>query len=456
MLDKFIKIIEQYNWRHCTVLLALSGGVDSMVMADLFRKAKQYYARSPYGLAGFDFAIAHCNFHLRGADSDADADLVREWAALHQVACQVTDFDTTAIMADQGTNVQVTARHIRYEWFEQVRKELGYDCIATAHHQQDSVETLLINFFKGTGIAGLHGILPEKKRIIRPLLSFKKEAIIQYAETEHIAWREDKSNQKDDYLRNNIRHHLLPAIEQVFPNAVTNLYANTQRFAEVEILYEQSIAGYRKKLLQQQGSEYRIPLRRLMHCKPLGTIVYELLKPFGLSPAQLPDVLHMMHSISGHYIPLGDYRLIKDRHFFILTPHKEAESGHILIKEDTRTLSGKTFTVEIRPVAAIPDAGHIGPDELFVAADKLTFPLVLRPWREGDYLYPFGMGMKKKKVKKLLIDAKIPLHEKEDIWVLEQQKKIMWVCGLRSDERFKVPDGNTALLHLKFTKNKAI
>ncbi|MNU14843.1 tRNA(Ile)-lysidine synthase [compost metagenome] len=452
MLEQLINIIDRYNWRHSKIILALSGGLDSMAMASLFLQAKKYFVQSPYGLAGFDIAAAHCNFHLRAAASDADATLVQEWCMANEVQYYRKDFDTAAVIKAEGGNIQLVARQLRYDWFETLRKEINYDCIATAHHQQDSVETLLMNFFKGTGMAGLHGILPEQKRIIRPLLPFTKEQLKTYAEEINLEWREDASNEKDDYLRNKVRHHLLPKVQEIFPNAQQSLFDNTLRFAEAEELYRQSVERYRKALLMQSGKDWRIPLRKLIHCKPLATITYELLKPFGLTPAQVPDVLHMMHSISGHYIPMGDHRLIKDRNFFIITTQQAEESGHILIEEGQTKIQGAGFCIQAKYTNTLPVAAQIGPNDLYLNADELTFPLILRPWREGDYFYPFGMGMKKKKVKKILIDAKIPLHEKEHIWVLEDSKKVVWVCGMRSDERYKVRADAQKILHLSYCK----
>ncbi|WP_222165639.1 tRNA lysidine(34) synthetase TilS [Edaphocola aurantiacus] len=452
MLEQLINIIDRYNWRHSKIILAVSGGLDSMAMASLFVQAKKYFAQSPYGLAGFDIAVAHCNFHLRAAASDADAALVQEWCTVHAVQYYGKDFDTTAVIEAEGGNIQLVARQLRYDWFETLRKEINYDCIATAHHQQDSVETLLMNFFKGTGMAGLHGILPEQKCIIRPLLPFTKEQLKTYAEEISLEWREDASNEKDDYLRNKVRHHLLPQVQEIFPNAQQSLFDNTLRFAEAEELYRQGVERYRKSLLMQSGKDWRIPLRKLVHCKPLATITYELLKPLGLTPAQVPDVLHMMHSISGHYIPMGNYRLIKDRNFFIITARKTEDSGHILIEEGQQQIQGPGFDIQIKSVNELPVATQIGPNDLYLNADQLTFPLILRPWKEGDYFYPFGMGMKKKKVKKILIDAKVPLHEKEHIWVLEDSKKVVWVCGMRSDERYKVRAGAQKIIHLSYCK----
>lgn len=452
LFQSFTANLEQQEWRYAKVILAVSGGSDSMCMAQLFAAAKQYFAKSPYGPAGFDFVIAHCNFQLRGQDSAEDAELVKKWATLNEVPYYQNTFDTAGIVAEEG-NVQLVARRLRYEWFEALRKELSFDYIATAHHQLDSVETLLMNFFKGTGIEGLHGILPAKGRIIRPLLTFNKTELAAYAGQEKIDWREDASNQKTDYLRNKVRLELLPAIENIFPNAVHSIYQNSLRFGEVEQLYKQSIQRYRKKLLEQRGKDLYIPLRKLIHCQPLATIVYELLKPFGLGPNQLPDALQLMNSDSGRYINFEHYRLLKDRNFFIITPITADHSENILIETPGMLIEREQFTLQSKRVHELPKPAQIGASDAYIDARLLSFPLLLRPWRMGDYLYPIGMGMKKKKIKKLLIDLKIPQHEKEQVWVIESNKKIVWVCGIRSDERFKVGPATKDILHLHFQKS---
>lgn len=452
LFHSFTANLEQQEWRYAKVILAVSGGIDSICMAQLFAAAKHYFSKSPYGPAGFDFVIAHCNFQLRGQDSEKDAGLVKEWASLNDVPYYQNTFDTAGIVAEAG-NVQIVARRLRYEWFETLRKELNFDYIATAHHQQDSVETMLMNFFKGTGIEGLHGILPEKGRIIRPLLTFNKTELLAYAEQENISWREDISNQKTDYLRNKVRLDLLPAIENIFPNAVHLIYQNSLRFGEIEQLYKQSIQGYRKKLVEQRGKDLYIPLRKLIHCQPLATIVYELLKPFGLGPNQLKDALQLIDSDSGRYINFEQYRLLKDRNFFIITPIEADHSENILVEDQVAHIQKEQFSFKSKRVTEMPKPAQIAASEAYIDASSLTFPLLLRPWRMGDYLYPIGMGMKKKKVKKLLIDLKIPQHEKEQVWVLESNKKIVWVCGIRSDERFKVNPATKDILHLHFQKS---
>lgn len=449
MLERdFYDTLLKYNWRHCKIIVAVSGGVDSMVLLALMHKAKAYFSHSPQGLAGFDFVAAHCNFQLRGPDSDADAQMVADFCHQNNIPLHNIAFETQKIIEEQGGNVQIVARKLRYDWFETLRNQLGYDCIATAHHRQDSVETLLMNFFTGTGIAGLHGILPEQKRIIRPLLSTSKEALRAFAEEQGIQWREDASNQKTDYLRNKLRLSLIPAIESVFPQAVQHLYQNTLRFGEVEQLYRQSIERYRKKLLEKRGKDLYIPLRKLIHCRPLATITYELLRPYGLSSQQLKEALQLIHSDSGRYINMGQHRLIKNRDFFIITEQAEQNSTHILIEPHTRQVTCAHFHLHISETDSLPRPAHISSNDAYIEKRLLQYPLILRPWKEGDYCYPFGMGMKKKKVKKMLIDLKMPIHEKEKVWVIESNKKIVWLCGIRADERFRVRPQSKEIVHL--------
>lgn len=449
VLKNFLAQVAKYQWRHCKVLIAVSGGVDSMVLAALFAEAKAYFQKRPEGLAGFDIAVAHCNFQLRGQASDADAEQVKSWCEKNEIPFHQKRFETQKQIEAEGGSIQIVARKQRYDWFEELRKELKFDCIATAHHKEDSVETLLMNFFSGTGIAGLHGILPEKKRIIRPILPFTKAEIIQYAGATKTPWREDASNQKLDYLRNKIRLELIPQIEAVFPQAQDALYENAIRFGEVEQLYSQGIASYRKKLLEKRGNDFYIPLRKLIHCQPLATILYELLQPFGLRSSQLQEALQLIHSDSGKYITFGENRLLRDRNFLIITALETKKSDHILVEKIGDKVCFGKQELRSKMVNKLPSPSQIGLQEAFLDFNKLTFPLTLRPWREGDYFYPFGMGGKKKKVKKVLIDLKMPLHEKENVWVLENQKKIVWICGIRIDVRFALSNKTKEVVHLQ-------
>jgi tRNA(Ile)-lysidine synthase len=427
---RLLNILEHRQWHSKKIIVAVSGGADSMVLASLLLEL------------GMTIAIAHCNFGLRQEESDGDEALVKAWADSRKIPLYVRRFDTRKQLEEHGGNLQETARELRYEWFEELRKETGFDLVATAHHSQDSVETMLINFFKGTGIAGMHGILPQQGSIIRPLLAFTKEELVQYAKTNNIPWREDSSNLKDDYTRNAIRHQLLPVIEKIFPGSLGNLAGNTIRFAETEQLYSQAIEGYRKKLLLQRNKDWYIPLLRLRHVVPLATVLWELVRPFGFSPAQAKEVLHLLDAETGKYIASRDYRIIRNRNFLIITPQQAIQSTHILIEEGEGGVAAPGFSLNARSIAYTPAEmdriKNLGKHEICVDAKQLKFPLVLRPWKTGDYFYPLGMNRKKKKVSRFLIEQKTPLHEKENVWVLESNQKIVWVVGMRPDERFKV------------------
>ncbi len=432
MLQAFQNIIQQNQLGRKKFLLAVSGGVDSMALTDLF-------ARS-----GLNCIVAHCNYHLRNEDSNADEQCVSDYCSHHNIPFFVQHFPIRK-QADRPVNIQNEARILRYEWFEKLRQEQNCHLIVTAHHRDDTVETLLMNFFKGTGMAGLHGISMLKQYLFRPLIKFEKSAIYQYAASQKIPWREDLTNQQNDYTRNQIRNHLLPEIKKVFPHISNSLWGNIERFTEAGLLYEEAIGQYRKKLLQVRGSDIYIPIRRLKHCKPLSTILYELLRPYGFHSHQLRNALELLDAETGKYIQSVSHRLIRNRDFLIITSQKTTESGHLLIEREQLSFEGKHvvrtahFTLEFSLAEAPENTGKFpDQDSAWLDLDALAFPVVLRPRKTADYFYPLGMPKKKKKISRFLTDRKLPLHEKEKIWILESQKRIAWVIGLRVDERFKI------------------
>ncbi len=437
------EVLQKSDWLDKKIVVAVSGGLDSMVLADILRQLDVH------------IIIAHCNFGLRGAESEGDEAFVRNWADKHQLVCHVQHFDTPAILAREGGNLQEVARNLRYEWFETLRADSTFDLIATAHHAGDSVETLLINLLKGTGISGLHGILPRQGNIIRPILALNREDIQRWAKEQQLSWREDSSNAKDNYTRNAIRHHLLPAMEQILPGSVENLRKSTERFREAELLYQESIERYRKKLLEQRRSDWYIPLRKLQHCRPLSTILWELLKPFGFSPHQLPDIQQLMHTESGRYVASESYRVIRHREFLVITALATAASTHVLVTDGQCTVDADDFSLQIKKGewedSLLNKVKTSGKTSAFIDMARLAFPLTIRPWKTGDYFYPMGMGMKKKKVSRFLIGEKLGIHEKEKVWVLESKGKIVWLIGQRIDERFKLRSSTRQ--YVQFTLN---
>jgi len=403
--------------------------------------------------SGIAFGVAHCNFGLRGAESDMDEALVRDWCLQNGIQCHATRFDTKQRSAEWKKGTQETARILRYEWFESLRAEFGYVRVATAHHANDNVETLLINLFRGTGIQGLHGIRHDNDTIIRPLLFATRPMIAEYAAAGNIMYREDASNSSDDYLRNAVRHHLIPAAENLFPNAVVNVNESITRFAGAEQLYNKAIEAERKSLVEQRGRDHYIAIRKLRHRQPLSTIVYELLQPYGFAPAQLPHLLSLLTAETGKFVASPTHRVIRNRDFLIITTLATTETDFIQVDAAPAVVQAGihtySFSLADKPAEIATDT-----DKAYIDLKAVTFPLLLRKWRIGDYFYPLGMGMKKKKVSRLLIDARVPLHEKEHIWVLECNKRIVWVSGMRLDERFKIKPSTDKVLVVKMEPPK--
>lgn len=462
LLNQFITNIAKQNLfqKNDYLLLAVSGGADSVALCELCFQA------------GFTFEIAHCNFQLRGEESDRDEEFVRTLGEKYGTRVFVKKFDTKGYAEEKRISIQVAARELRYSWFEQLLSNLQPSTLniqlasfnrhfsswlLTAHHANDNIETLLMNFFKGTGIKGLQGILPKQGKIIRPLLFAKREEIEVFNKENNLDFVEDSSNLSDKYTRNFFRHQLIPSIEKVFPQAEDNLIRNTERFADVEVLYQQSISLHKRKLLEQKGNEIHIPVLKLLKSKPLKTIIYEIIKEYGFTAHQTDEVINLLKSESGKYISSGTHKIIKNRAWLIISPVNTLEANHILINENDKEVTFEAGKIKLKipnQEVRINEPGREGViskinEMATLDAAKITFPILLRKWKQGDYFYPLGM-QKKKKLSRFFIDQKISITDKEKIWVLESNKRIIWIIGKRIDDRFKITDKTKKMLTIAF------
>jgi tRNA(Ile)-lysidine synthase len=416
------------------LLLAVSGGVDSVVLTDLCRKA------------GYLFEIAHVNFKLRGEESELDECFVKGIADHYAVPIHIKNFDTAEYAAQHKVSVQVAARELRYKWFaELLNNDLKY--IVTAHHADDNIETVLMNFFRGTGISGLRGMLSKHDHIVRPLLFASKKDILEYAKEKRLSWREDKSNASDKYSRNYFRNAVIPMVYKIFPDAESNLANNISRFAEIDELYAQAVDAQKKKLVEIKGSEVHIPILKLKKTSPLNTILFEIIKDFGFTSHQLNDVLHLLDGEQNSFVQSHDYRIIKNRNWLIIAPRENDKASNIVIDADAHEVLFSHGILKIEKGTS--DGIHFSKDPLIAELDKkqVKFPLLLRKWKAGDYFYPLGMK-KKKKVSRFLIDQKLSRTEKEKIYVLQSQNRICWIVGMRIDERFRITASTNEILKM--------
>lgn len=420
------------------ILLAVSGGLDSVVMAHILSKG-------PYRLG-----IAHCNFKLRGEEADGDEQFVKDLAQCYGLPFYSTSFDTEAYANEHNLSIQMAARELRYEWLNEVRKEHGYHFVATAHHKNDNAETLLLNLVKGTGMAGLHGILPKTGHLIRPLLPFSRAELEAFAATEQLHWRTDASNASNKYQRNLIRNQVMPLLEQINPALTQSLGEEINRFRDAEAIYKQGLAYYRKKLIDERKEGLFIPIKKLEHYPAQETILFELLREFGFNGEQITNVLEVLHQTETKQFYSATHRLIKDRQFLIVTTLAEETDHQVLIEHFKKPVKVPGLTLKFHPQTATNY--HISPSPAVAAIDmaKLELPLTLRRWQAGDYFYPIGLN-KKKKLKRYLSDAKLNQLEKENTWVLLSGDRIIWLVGHRLDDRFKVTEGTKEVLEIKIS-----
>ncbi|MEZ4962451.1 MAG: tRNA lysidine(34) synthetase TilS [Saprospiraceae bacterium] len=444
MHDRFITFIELKGLLGPgdKVLLATSGGVDSMVMCHLFRRA------------GLPFAVAHCNFQLRAAASDQDEQFVRQMAVSLGVPFFCQRFDTVAFSNLGKISIQEAARKLRYEWLEKTRQDAGCAYIATAHHLDDSIETVLFNFSKGCGIRGLHGILPKQGNLIRPLLFATKKELLAFAQGEEIGFREDASNLTDKYSRNLIRHHAVPVFEKINPSFQRSAEKTIARLLEVESLYDFVLDKIREDVLEPNGPDWKIHLAKLAHYPALPTVLYELLHPFGFNSDQAVQILQSIDNQPGKMFFSPDWQLLVDRFLLILS--KGEKHGGVIripsIQAGSIALADGLLQVEL--VDGPPSGFSKKNNEAWLDYGKITFPLTLRHWQPGDSFCPLGMGGKHQKLQDFFSNNKLDRFEKERIWLLESGGEICWVVGHRLDERFKVAQKTEKCLVARFTRKK--
>jgi len=413
------------------LLLAVSGGLDSMVLLHLFQELN------------FNIAIAHCNFQLRGVESFGDQKFIQDYADANEIPIFVTQFDTEAFANDYKLSTQVAARELRYNWFYELLEEEKFDYLLTAHHADDSLETFLINFTRGTGLEGLTGIPVQNDKIIRPLLFLSRNEIDNYAKEHGIQWREDSSNASDKYVRNKIRHHLIPILKELNPNFMTS-FQNTERYLqESQAMAEDAAIMVYQQVANEVEDQIHFDLNQLMKLPNYQSYLYQWLKEFGFTAWK--DIYDLVHSQSGKQVFAANFRLLKDRDYLILSPIEEAEGIEFFIDENTEEVK-IPLKLTFSKAASISVASNTA---IFVDADQLVYPLVLRKWKTGDVFSPFGMNGKSKKVSKLFKDEKLSLIEKENTWLLCSNNQIVWVIGIRADERFRTSNSTKNILRIE-------
>lgn len=443
LLESFKNYIKEEHLFHKKepLLLAVSGGLDSVALMELCR------------LAGYHFEIAHCNFGLRGDDSKRDEAFVVRLAAKYHSPIHVKHFDTHTYAAEMNKSIEEAARDLRYEWFHSLLEsgDIGEgktSYIVTAHHADDNIETVLMNFFRGTGILGLRGMMPKQGKILRPLLFARRSELDIFAQQHGLKYVTDHTNLENAYTRNYFRNTLIPLVASRFPAAERNVLNNIQRFREVEILYRQSVQIHKSKLIEIKGNEVHIPVLKLQKSGPVSTILYEIIRNYGFTAHQTTDAVDLLASETGKYIQSATHKIIRNRAWLVVVPRQAGEAALVPIEagDEQVVYPGGSIKLERsgRDRFSKTNDGSVAQVDL----ELLRFPLLLRKWRQGDYFYPLGME-KKKKLSRFLIDQKRSMPQKENTWVIEQGKKIIWIVGMRIDNRFRVSEATRQIYSMR-------
>jgi len=426
MLSRFLEFSEKEKLftRSSRLLLAVSGGIDSMVMARLFREA------------GIEHAIAHCNFSLRGDESDGDEAFVASQAREEGIPFFSTRFDTLSYAGTHKVSVQMAARELRYNWFNSLLRSGGYDSVAVAHNLNDNAETFLINLSRGTGLNGLTGMSPRTGDIIRPLLFATRDEIASYADAREIGHREDSSNAEVKYIRNRIRHLVIPEMEKINPGIIAAVTDTMRHLSSASAIMETYIAQLGSRIFSTSGDTTVVEISNLMELNPQEPHLFELFRPFGLSPRQTGEVMLLLGSETGKSVYTSTHRLLNDRGRIIITPGNVGKPAEYFFNSvDEMRISGLFSSVRITESSddELP-ASHL---TACLDLDRVVFPVTVRTREPGDRFMPLGMSQMKK-ISDFLIDLKVPATKKEQVLLLISGSDVMWVMGYRIDDRFKI------------------
>ncbi|MBN2861666.1 MAG: tRNA lysidine(34) synthetase TilS [Bacteroidales bacterium] len=443
MFEEFLKYVKNNSLvsEKDRVLLAVSGGIDSMVMADLFFKTS------------IKTGIIHCNFSLRGKESDKDEELVRNLAKENNVPFFSKRFDTKAYSKKKGISVQMAARDLRYTWFEETREKNGYNSVAVAHNLNDNIETLLVNLIRGTGIAGLAGMKPYSNKIIRPLLFATRNSIEEYSNCHNIIYREDKSNAETKYIRNKIRHLILPVLKDINPAVEISLNETSERLRSTYNIISEYIENIGNDIISKEKDVIKIQISSLQNFLPNQTVIYELFRPYGIASGNLSDLYNIIKGKTGGQIFTGKHRILKNRNEIIITGRSENENEVTeifsirelrkipLIKSVSKRSVTSAFTIPSDPATACLDF------------QKISFPIEIRKWKPGDYFYPLGMN-NRKKLSDYFTDRKFSRIAKENVRIIESAGHIVWIIGERIDNRFRITGSTREALIIKIRDSR--
>jgi len=426
MLSQTKEYIENQNLfpPSSRLLVAVSGGVDSMVCLNILHRLD------------YTCGVAHCNFHLRGLESDEDEIFVKSVSKQLKIPFYSQSFNTHEYADENGISIQMAARDLRYKWFESIRVAEQYDFLILAHHGDDSVETVLINMLRGTGLKGLTGIQPKSGSICRPLLSSNRKDILSYAKNSDITFREDSSNKKTNYTRNRIRHIIIPEFESINPSFSQTVLSNIEHLRQDEEVLDQKYTELIDDIVKYDDDDVILSIKSLSEIQHIHWFLYRFLSDYGFNSENVSSLIAALSDSPGKQFFSDEYSLIKDREFIYLTPRKANIENEVILSDKVRSTSNP-ISLEFSKITISKHSLSSNPNIASLDYHKISFPLKLRRWVYGDHFHPLGMSMSKK-LSDFFIDEKIPRHKKDKMWILCSGDDIIWIVGLRIDNRFKI------------------